>query len=335
MISNIINISQKCLFINHGGSMIYKVVKSNNCQEQGTHDSLVFTSIQAAVNQACYGDVIEIGPGVYKEKLSIIISGISLIGQDRAICKLTYDDYANKDYDDGSKYGTFRSYTCLIQADQVTLKNLTIENSAGDGRKVGQGVALYARGDKLSIVDTDLIGHQDTLFAGPLPEEARILGSFLGPTYNLPYRTCRQYYENVTIIGDVDFIFGSALAVFHKCKLVSRNRKEKINSFVTAPSTWKHEPYGFVFLRCEFTGDEGIENESVYLGRPWRPYGQVMVVACCLSPMVHKDYWHPWGNEKNFETARLLVHDREEELLDMLDKWHLNKLKEVGLNIYE
>ncbi len=263
---------------------------------------IIHGTIQEALDQAQSGDVIEIEPGIYKEKLCIKTDGISLIGSGPSDCIITYDDYALKSLD-GVKYGTFRSYTCLVLGDQVTIKNLSIENSAGDGRKVGQAIALYAHGDRLFVDNCTLNAYQDTLFAGPLPEAPRIPGSFVGPTENEEYRSLHQYYRHCQIKGDVDYIFGSALAIFDRCCFISRDRNEEINGYVTAPSTWKHEPYGFIMTSCDFVGEKGIHDQSVYLSRPWRPYGKVWIDSCCFDSSIHKDYWSPWGEEKNFKTA--------------------------------
>jgi pectinesterase len=43
---------------------------------------------------------------------------------------------------DGEKRGTFRSYTVFIGVDDVTAEHLTFVNSAGDGRVVGQALAV-------------------------------------------------------------------------------------------------------------------------------------------------------------------------------------------------
>lgn len=77
--------------------------------------------------------------------------------------------------------GTFRTYTVLVDADDVRLENLTIENDAGDGREVGQAIALYADGDRLVVDACCIKGHQDTLFLGPLPPHEAKPGGFIGP----------------------------------------------------------------------------------------------------------------------------------------------------------
>ena len=86
---------------------------------------------------------------------------------------------------DIGKLGTFRSYSVFIDTHDVTLQNLTIENASGDSLTHGQAIALYADGDRLVIDSCRLIGHQDTLFTGPLPPKEIDL-TVLSVQNNLP-----------------------------------------------------------------------------------------------------------------------------------------------------
>lgn len=86
---------------------------------------------------------------------------------------------------DIGKLGTFRSYSVFIDTHDVTLQNLTIENASGDSLTHGQAIALYADGDRLVIDSCRLIGHQDTLFTGPLPPKRSSL-TVLSVQNNLP-----------------------------------------------------------------------------------------------------------------------------------------------------
>ncbi len=261
-------------------------------------------TVQEAVDLANPGDHILIEAGLYEEKVEIRTSGLTIEGTSSDDTIIRWHDYARKIHDDGTDYGTFRSYSLLVLADDVTVRHLTIENTAGDGRKVGQAIALFADGERLVFDDCRLIAYQDTLYTGPLPPSPNIPGSFKGPTEKMIYRRSSQYYKDCYIIGDVDFIFGSALVLFEGCRMVSRDRGESINGFVTAPSTWEGEPYGYVFLGCTFEGEEGIAKDSVFFGRPWRPYGQVMLVDCSYDACIRHDHWDPWGKEENKQTAR-------------------------------
>ena len=61
--------------------------------------------------------------------------------------------------EDGQKRGTFRTYSCFIDTHDITFRNLTIANTAGEGPKVGQALALYADGDRLFFDNCHLQDH--------------------------------------------------------------------------------------------------------------------------------------------------------------------------------
>lgn len=269
----------------------------------------------------------------------------------RDVSHIEYNDYARKTHEDGREYGTFRSYVVLVSADYVTLKNLRIKNTSGYGKPVGQAIALYADADCLSFYGFYFSGRQDTVFADPLPPKPRIPGSFVGPSKGKSYRRSRQHYDHCRIEGDIDFIFGSAMAVFNRCVIVSLERKEEVNGYVTAPATWSQEPYGFVFYNCNFVGETSVEPGTVYLGRPWREYGQTMLIGCYVDKHIHEKKWDPWGNEGNKKTAKfseynciyseaynkvkqgeetpfIIIEDKDTSI-QFLDAWHLEKLEKL------
>lgn len=138
-------------------------------------DSSVYPTISAALDAipmdlnepAC----IYLAPGIYHEKITINKPYLTILGTGKSNkdVVLTYDDYALAPMADIGKLGTFRSYSVFIDTHDVTLQNLTIENASGDSLTHGQAIALYADGDRLVIDSCRLIGHQDTLFTGPLP----------------------------------------------------------------------------------------------------------------------------------------------------------------------
>lgn len=197
----------------------------------------------------------------------------------------------------GDRRGTFRTATVFVDAHDVTLRGLVIENDAGDGREVGQAIALYADGDRLTVDDCALLGHQDTLFTGPLPPKEIQPGGFLGPKRFAPRVVGRQLYRGCLIAGDIDFIFGSARAWFEDCEIMSLNRGEVINGYATAASTPQDEPYGYVFDRCRFTTDpdDPAAPGSVYLGRPWRDWARVTLIDCELGAHIRADGWDDWN----------------------------------------
>lgn len=235
--------------------------------------------------------------GIYEERPEIRLSNLTIIGEDADETVITFGYGAFMPMEDGSKRGTFRSYTMLIDANDVTIKNLTIANHAGSGEIAGQAIALYADGDRLIFDNCRLLGHQDTLFTGPLPPEAREKGGFTGPKEFDARIVGHQYYKNCYIEGDVDFIFGSACALFDHCTIHSLNRNQAVNGFVTAASTPKEEAFGYLFFDCCFTSD--CEKETVYLGRPWREFAKTVLFRCHISDHIKKEGWHDWNKPHN------------------------------------
>ncbi len=213
---------------------------------------------------------IYIKKGIYKEKLVIPSqkTRITLIGESAAETIITYDDYSGK-----NGLSTYTSYTVLVKGNEFRAENLTFENSAGT---VGQAVALHVEADKVVIKKCRILGNQDTLF----------------PSTD----TSRQYYVDCYIEGTTDFIFGAATAVFENCTIHSKK-----NSYITAASTIKDRPYGFVFLNCKLTASESAQ--KVYLGRPWRANAKTVFINTEMGKHILPEGWHVWNNNDNHKTT--------------------------------
>ncbi|MGN0351679.1 MAG: pectinesterase family protein [Roseburia sp.] len=246
---------------------------------------------------------ISIGAGVYHEKLEIDIPFVTLQGESPENTIITYDDYARFLMPDGMKRGTFRSYTLFVNANHISLKNLTIENASGPSQKAGQAIALYADGDAFFCENCRLISCQDTLFTAPLPEKEYEPGGFRGPKEFAPRTPTRQYYRNCFICGDIDFIFGGATAYFERCQIHSilRNDSDPVQGYVTAASTPAGQPYGYVFYQCELTSD--CPPETVYLGRPWRDYAKTVFLNCTYGSHINMAGFYDWDKAHARETV--------------------------------
>lgn len=226
-----------------------------------------------------YHKVIFVKKGVYKEKLIIPswLNNIEICGEDRDNTIITYDDHANiKLPATGKPMGTFRTYTLKIEGNNITLKNITIENNAA---KLGQAVTLHTEGDKLVFVNCRFLGNQDTIYTGT-PKT-------------------RLYFKDCYIEGTTDFIFGPSTALFDDCVIHCKR-----NSYITAASTPKDVKYGYIFRKCKITAAEGVN--KVYLGRPWRPYAYTLFMECELGNFILPEGWHNWGKKENEQTARYL-----------------------------
>lgn len=259
-----------------------------------------FASVSEAVKNASSGDTIFIKNGIYHEQTEITVPDITLIGEDRNETVIEYDLYANMPLD-GGKRGTFRSYTMLVFTHDFTCKNLTVQNSSGFGNKVGQAIAVYAEGDRIMFENCRMLGHQDTLFTGPLPLKEVKPGGFVGPTEFAERKKVRQLYIGCYIEGEVDFIFGSAAALFDNCELFSLDRGEEINGYVCAPSTYQNQKYGYIFNNCRFTGN--CPPRTVYLGRPWRNYAKSVLLNCEIGAHIRDEGFHDWNKPEARENA--------------------------------
>lgn len=269
-----------------------------------------FAALQPAIDAIPYGHaeetVLHIKSGIYKQKIKIDKPGIHLIGEDAEKTILTYDDYAKKLLPSGEPMNTFNSYSVYVGAPDFTAENITFENSAGDGEIVGQAVAVYVDADRAFFKNCRFLGCQDTLFTGPLPKHPTPLGlnvqhSTLGSGAEEYLGILRQYYQDCFIQGDIDFIFGSATAVFNRCEICSNDRHQPVNGYITAGSTSSHVPFGYVFMNCALTGKAAPQ--TVYLGRPWRDHAKVAFLNCRMGPHIIGAGWHNWDKPEREKTV--------------------------------
>lgn len=267
-----------------------------------------FSSVQSALNfleqHPKEERVILVHPGVYQERVEVRVPGVVITGENRTAAEktvITLGLGAKEILEDGKKRGTFRTYTFYVNAENVTLAFLTIENSAGPGKLAGQAIALYADGDRLTVDSCRLLGWQDTLFTAPLPAKEIEKNGFVGPGQFAPREARKQYYKDCYIEGDVDFVFGGAAAYFECCTFFSKDRNQEGPGFVTAPSTPKEQRFGYVMDRCRFTGNG--PDRSVFLGRPWREWGKTVLLHCHIGPHIKAEGWDDWGKEKAHKTT--------------------------------
>lgn len=289
--------------------MIEEQVFEVSTEREGAYRSI--SDALAAADQL-YPDaekpvMIHVDPGEYRERVEIRRPHVTLVGETADSVRIVGGLGAKMPSKDGSgvdgTLGTFRTYTVLVDADDVRLENLTIVNDAGDGREVGQAIALYADGDRLVVDACCIAGRQDTLFLGPLPPREVKPGGFIGPKQFAPRRVGRQYFRRCRIEGDVDFIFGGARAYFEGCEIRSLNRNMDVNGYVTAASTPEGEPCGFVFHGCSFTAPQDVAPDSVYLGRPWREWAQTVLIDCWLGQHIKREGWWDWNKPAAHERA--------------------------------
>ena len=241
-----------------------------------------FASVQEAINAVPNFRKVEtkifIKNGIYYEKLTLpsTKTNVTFIGETQDETVLTFDDSAQTLNVFGETLGTTGSSSFFVFGEGFKAKNITFENAAGDGRKVGQAVAVRVTGDKAMFENCRFLGYQDTLY--------------------LHGDKSRQYYKNCYIEGTVDFIFGWATAVFEDCVIFAKDY-----GYLTAASTNKESDYGLVFINCKLISD--ADESTFYLGRPWRDYAQTVFINCYMDKHIKSEGWHDWNKLHAHKTA--------------------------------
>ena len=240
-----------------------------------------FTTVGAAI--ASGAKVIRIKPGTYREVLNIPQAGVQLRGtgarpQDVV---LTYDNSA------GTAGGTTNSASITISGDDFFAENLTMENSFSRTRPLtqqgSQAVALKITGDRAVFRKVRFLGYQDTLYAN-----SKHCESDSGPC-----QPARQYFSDCYVEGNVDFIFGDALAFFDHCEIHALAHSAIM---LTAQSRhYAEEKSGYVFDQCRITAEKGADR--IYLGRPWRAYSTVIFMNTQLPPQIDPEGWREWEHD--------------------------------------
>jgi pectinesterase len=241
-----------------------------------------FKTVQSAIDSIPDGNaearLIIIKPGTYKEQVVIDSSKrfLTLRGEDKDARKtiITFDRYATIENPQapGKRVGVPGSESVSIHADNFTAENITFENTAG---RVAAAMAVWSVGDKQIFRNCRFLGWQDTLC---------VQGK-------------RIYFRDCYMEGRVDFIIGSATAVFEKCHLHATD-----GGVITAASTKPETPFGLVFIKCKVTCKE----DRSYLGAPWQAGAATAFIECELGENLWPRGWTEWRGEEHHKTARFV-----------------------------
>ena len=231
-----------------------------------------FKTVQQAVDHVPENNtrrlLIHIKPGVYREQVRVSAGKryLTFRGDDPQRTILTFTISAQ------AAGNTRLAFSTLINAGEFRAENITFENTFGVG---SQAAALFVDADRAEFHNCRFLGWQDTLFVNG----------------------ARHLFKDCYIEGHVDFIFGSASAVFENCTIHSKGA-----GYVTAHyRTSNDENSGFVFVRSRLTGHD--TGKGVYLGRPWRPYARVVFIECWLGEHIRPEGWDNWRDPAREKTA--------------------------------
>ncbi|KAL2897148.1 Pectinesterase PPME1 [Bienertia sinuspersici] len=159
-----------------------------------------FTTISDAVKHVKVGNtkrvVIAIGPGEYKEKVTIerLSPYITLLGTDpKNRPTITFAGTA-------AQYGTVDSATLIVESDYFVAANIIVSNSAPrptPQSKGAQAVAMRISGDRAAFYNCKFVGFQDTVCDDK----------------------GKHFFKDCYIEGTVDFIFGEARSLYLNTEL--------------------------------------------------------------------------------------------------------------------
>lgn len=228
-----------------------------------------YPTVQTAVDAVPAGNTepvtIAIAPGTYREQVRIPVTKPHLLlkgtARDRSRTVIVFDT--------PNEYGgSSGSATVLIAASDVTARDLTFVNDfdeAAHDLANEQALAMKTTGDRIVFENTAFKGNQDTLMTD-------------SPALT---RLSRVYVRDSYIEGDVDFIYGRATTVIERSVIKALSRgSDTNNGYLTAASTWKENPYGFLITRSRVISDAPAG--TFHLGRPWHPGGQPDAIAQVL-----------------------------------------------------
>lgn len=233
-----------------------------------------------------YFHTVYLSKGIYRQKVALRLSNVTLIGESKMDTIIIFNDYNYKFHTDGLLYNTFRTPTLSITGSNNKLKHLTIQNDAGSGERIGQAIALAIYGNHTTITNCNIIGNQDTLFIGPLPEDlAHRYAHILPPEERLTQTTLTKI-NNSSIEGNVDFIFGSGNCLFNQCELIFNQ-----SGYLAAPSTYE-KGIGFVFYHCTIKSLN--PDFDTVLARPWRNHAKVTFINNQFTNLNLKTRYHDW-----------------------------------------
>ena len=213
-----------------------------NATVHPTDVTATFTTIGAAIadaEQKATKDTpyyILVKAGTYNEHVEINMPYIHLTGQSRDLVTIT--DNKSKSYN--GNLG--KTATVYVNASDVSLDNLTINNTYGAGE---QALALYTLGDRISVTQCRINGWQDTYRTGKSGQ--------------------RHLVRECCISGTTDFIYNAGDVFFDRDTLQVKNTTNVIVAPCHINPTW-----GYVFrdARIELYPTSSVV-ATTDLGRPW------------------------------------------------------------------
>lgn len=144
--------------------------------------------------------------------------------------------------------------------------------------------------DKVEFTDCAFLGSQDTLYTGN--------------------SATNMYFKNCRIEGNTDYIFGDGNAVFDGCELRFFGYSTgSVGGYITAHKPTAATKAGYVFRNCTITGNDELEVNAGYLGRPWGQDARVTFLNTKINGSYIKDegWFDMSGNKPEKQTIKNII----------------------------
>ncbi len=235
--------------------------------------------------------VIEVKSGTYREKVTVSIPNVTIVGSGEANTTLVWNTAEGSSTLDGSGVYKMNCATLIATKDAqgFNLSNISVindfdyENSSIADK---QAFAFQSDADKTVVKNVTFSSVQDTLYAN----------------------AGRQYYYKCTIKGAVDYVFGegNVTAYFDECTFntvarMSNGVPSTNTGYVFAPKSEVSETklaYNYVVVNSTFTADENVPDSSISVARPWGAKGGVAVLDSTFTKHYSKDAYTGSGKPR-------------------------------------
>ena len=286
------------------------------------HGVPAFASIQAAVNAVVPGHrtLIMIAPGTYTGQVYVPADkpDVTFLGLGGASDVVIRDDIAHGTIAaDGTMYGTDCSATLTVAGNGFEAVDLTVANTfdrAADPATAARGpqaVAVKAVADKAIFAHDRFLGVQDTVFASSyadnfspdqcFAEDGTPTPPATSPPAPVDPPIARQYYVDDYIAGSIDFLCGSATAVFERDTIDILGGHS--GGSVTAPDTPTAFSRGYLIDHSRIDNLDGtLAAGADFLSRPWRhtgttnPVAQMTIRDTYLGAAISPAHYENWSS---------------------------------------
>lgn len=228
-----------------------------------------FPTIQSAIDAVPSDNSqwieISIKEGIYNEKVTI--------PSDKPFIYLKGDGVGKTTVTWGDNGTIETSPTISFLADNTLVSGIKFVNSFNYPPKNNNpswAVAARIAGDKLAFYQCSFLGFQDTLYD----------------------ERGRHYFNQCTIEGAVDFIFGNGQSIYEQCRILLNTPEI---GYIAAHGRYDpNDSSGFVFKKCRvIRKSEG----KTYLGRAWKEYSRVIFYKSLMANNILPEGWDSWDKD--------------------------------------